>query len=123
MSGVRDRDTRPELALRRAVHARNVPGRPDVVNRARKVAVFVDGDYWHGNPDEWRRRGFDSLEAQFPEPKRAFWVTKIESNMKRDREVNEILAAAGWTVVRAWESELRADLKAVVDRVSAAWGV
>jgi DNA mismatch endonuclease (patch repair protein) len=131
MSSVRARDTQPELALRRALHARglryrvdarNVPGRPDLVNRARKVAVFVDGDYWHGNPDEWRRRGFESLEAQFPHAKREFWVTKIEGNMGRDREVNDILAAAGWTVVRAWESELRANLEAVVDRVSAAWG-
>jgi DNA mismatch endonuclease (patch repair protein) len=130
MAAVRGRDTRPELALRRALHARglryrvnarNVPGRPDLVNSARKIAVFVDGDYWHGNPAEWRRRGFDSLEAQFPEAKRDFWVTKITGNIRRDQEVNETLTVNGWTVIRVWESELRADLAAVVERVATAW--
>jgi DNA mismatch endonuclease (patch repair protein) len=92
------------------------------VNRARKVAVFVDGDYWHGNPDEWRKRGFRSLEAQFPEGKREFWVAKITGTMRRDEQVNATLAASGWTVVRVWESELRSDIDAVAARVMGAWG-
>jgi len=132
MAAVRGRDTRPELALRRALHAwglryrvnaRNILGCPDVANRTRKVAVFVDGDYWHGNPAEWRRRGFQTLEAQFPEAKRAFWVTKITANMKRDEDVNDALAARGWTVIRVWESEIRTDLDAVVERIATAWDV
>ena len=130
MASVRSRDTRPELKLRRALHARglryrvnvrSLPGRPDLVNRLRKIAVFVDGDYWHGNPAEWRRRGFDSLEAQFPEVKRDFWVRKITANMTRDQEVTETMTADGWTVIRVWESELRTDLAAVVERIATAW--
>jgi len=75
MSSVRSKDTRPELVLRRAVHARgaryrlhakDVLGRPDLVIRSRKLAVFVDGDLWHGNPEEWKRRGKPDLASMFP---------------------------------------------------------
>jgi DNA mismatch endonuclease (patch repair protein) len=130
MAAVRDRDTRPELALRRAVHARglryrvhprDVVGRPDLVNRGRRVAVFVDGDFWHGNPAEWRRRGFESMEQQFPEAKRERWTAKLERNVERDREVTAALEKAGWTVVRLWESEVRANPELAADRVAAAW--
>src|SRR4051794_18547586 len=101
MAAVRGKDTRPEMLLRRAlhargcryrVHARDVTGRPDLVNRRRKVAVFVDGDWRHGNPAEWRRRGFDSLEAQFRGDQRAKWVTKLRRNIERDQEVNRSLS-------------------------------
>ena len=104
MSHVRSRDTKPELALRRAVHARgaryrihprDVIGKPDLVVRSRKVAVFVDGDLWHGNPAEWQRRGRRNLAAMFPN-RTEFWVTKIERNMARDEEVNARLRASGW---------------------------
>src|SRR4051794_40927916 len=100
MAAVAGRDTRPELALRRAlharglryrVHARDVLGRPDLVNRARRVAVFVDGDFWHGNPAEWQRRGFDSMEEQFPAAKREHWAAKLTRNIERDREVTAAL--------------------------------
>lgn len=130
MGAVRGRDTKPEIALRRALHARglryrihpvDVPGRPDVVNRSRRIAIFVDGDFWHGNPEEWRRRGFDSLEAQFPEPKREFWTGKIRSNIARDVKVNDALRASGWTVVRVWESEIHDDPDAVALRLVALW--
>jgi DNA mismatch endonuclease (patch repair protein) len=130
MAAVRGRDTKPELTLRKALHARGlryrthtsaVLGRPDLVNRARKVAIFVDGDYWHGNPDEWRRRGYDSLEAQFAINKRAFWTEKITGNIRRDQEVTHTLTAEGWCVIRVWESDIRADLNAVIDRVITAW--
>jgi DNA mismatch endonuclease (patch repair protein) len=130
MAAVRGRDTRPELALRRVLHARgmryrvhprDVIGRPDLVNRARRVAVFVDGDFWHGNPAEWQRRGFDSMAAQFPEAKREHWTAKLKRNVDRDREVTAALEAAGWTVLRLWESEIRADVEGAADRIAAAW--
>jgi len=130
MASVKRRDTKPELALRRALHARglryrvhpcDVTGRPDLVNRSRRVAVFVDGDFWHGNPAEWERRGFNSMEAQFPEAKRERWTAKLRRNIARDREVTSALEARGWTVVRLWESEIRADVEAAADRVAAAW--
>lgn len=132
MAAVRGRDTRPELALRRALHAlgcryrvhpRDVVGRPDLVNRSRRVAVFVDGDFWHGNPAEWQRRGFESMEAQFPEAKRDHWTAKLRRNVERDREVTRALESDGWTVIRVWESEVRANPLAVAERVAAAWSV
>ena len=130
MATVRGRDTRPELLLRRALHARgfryrvhprDVPGKPDLVNRSRRLAVFVDGDFWHGNPEEWRRRGFSSLGAQFHSGNRDRWTAKIRRNVERDREVTALLAAAGWRVLRYWESEVRADPDAVANRVAAEW--
>src|SRR5437762_11927058 len=93
MAAVHATNTRPELTLRRALHAaglryrvhyRTVAGRPDVVFPARKVAVFVDGDFWHGR--SYRARGFRSLEEQFarwnnPE----WWLAKIRANVARDQ--------------------------------------
>lgn len=130
MAAVRGHDTRPELALRRALHARgvryrlhprDVVGRPDLANRSRKVAVFVDGDFWHANPAEWRRRGFDSMEAQFPMRKRAEWMAKLRRNIDRDAEVNDALTSEGWRVIRVWESEVRADPDAVADLIARRW--
>lgn len=117
MSAVRAKNTKPELLLRRAVHAqggrfrvhaRDVIGCPDIVVRTRKVAVFVDGDMWHGNPAEWERRGRNSLADMFPN-RTEWWVRKIENNVRRDREVDRALAESGWLVVRLWASDVLAD--------------
>lgn len=130
MAAVRSRDTKPELALRRALHARGlryrihpsgIYGHPDLANAGRKVAVFVDGDYWHGNPAEWRRRGYSTLAEQFPEQKRDFWVNKISANVRRDAEVTAVLSHDGWTVMRVWESDIRADVDRVAENIRNAW--
>lgn len=127
MSRVKSRDTKPELTLRRAVHAkggrfrlqaRDVPGRPDLVVRSRKVAVFVDGDLWHGNPEEWRRRGHDELAAMFP-TRTEWWVSKIERNITRDRQVNRQLGDQGWRVLRIWASDVLRDPDQAATRVLA----
>lgn len=102
------RDTSPELKLRRALRARGLVGyrlhrRPlptlrrtaDIVFAGKKLAVFVQGCWWHGCPQHWSP----------PRHNRAWWVTKIEGNRQRDRETDEALAAAGWTSVRVWEHE------------------
>jgi DNA mismatch endonuclease (patch repair protein) len=123
MAAVKGKDSAAELSLRRelhrrgfryGLHARDLPGRPDVVFRRRRVALFVDGDFWHGNA--WRLRGLPSLEAQFPN-RTEWWAAKIRRNMERDREVTTALVDAGWNVVRAWESDVLADTEAVADRV------
>jgi DNA mismatch endonuclease (patch repair protein) len=123
MAAVRNKDSKAELALRRALHARglryrlharDVTGHPDVVIRSRRLAVFVDGDMWHGN--EHKRRGLSSLADLYP-TRTKWWVDKIERNMRRDQEVNEQLAATGWTVVRIWESEVLEDPQKAADRV------
>lgn len=78
-------------------------GHPDLVIRSRRLAIFVDGDMWHGN--EHHRRGLSSLADLFP-TRTEWWVAKIERNMARDQEVNARLKGEGWTVVRLWESEV-----------------
>lgn len=128
MRSVRSKDTQPELLLRSAVHARggrfrlharDVPGRPDLVVRSRKVAIFVDGDLWHGNPAEWRRRGRTDLADLFP-TRTSWWVEKIQRNMNRDRVVDEQLRALGWRALRLWASDIIADPEAAADKVMAA---
>jgi DNA mismatch endonuclease (patch repair protein) len=117
MAKVRNKDSRAELALRRALHAAglryrlhapDVLGRPDLVIRSRRLAVFVDGDLWHGNPDEVRRRGRATLAELFP-TRTDWWVAKIERTAERDREVTAALREQGWTVLRLWEHDVLRD--------------
>lgn len=123
MAAVRNKDSKAELALRRALHARgvryrlhakDVMGRPDLVIRKYRLAIFIDGDFWHGNA--WRLRGLRRLEDLFP-TNTEFWAAKIRRNMARDAEVTEILEKAGWTVVRVWESDVQSDLRRAVRHV------
>ena len=127
MSRVRSKDSRAELALRRQLHAQglryrlhasDVLGRPDIVIRKWKFAVFVDGDMWHGN--EHHRRGLSSLAELFP-TNTEFWVSKITKNIERDRTVTDKLTEDGWMVVRVWESHVLADPAGVADLVLAAF--
>lgn len=126
MAAVRNKDSKAELALRRALHARGVRyrlhardvlGRPDVVIRSKRLAVFVDGDFWHGNAH--RLRGLDRLEDLFPN-RTDWWMAKLEKTMARDRHVTAQLQAGGWTVVRIWESAVLASPEDAADRVVAA---
>lgn len=126
MAAVRDRDTEPERMLRRAVfsrglryrlHDRRLPGRPDLVFPRARVAVFVDGDFWHGAG--WKERGFSSMEAQF-QRRSEFWVKKIRENVARDERVNARLRELDWTVVRLWESQIRKSLDECVEYVCGA---
>lgn len=125
MAKVRNKDSRAELALRRALHAAglryrlhapDVLGRPDLVIRSRRLAVFVDGDLWHGNPDEVRRRGRSSLAELFPS-RTEWWVAKIERTVRRDREVTAALRDQGWTVLRLWEHDVLRDPQACAQTV------
>jgi len=125
MAAVRAKDSKAELALRRELHARglryrlhakDLVGRPDIVFRARRLVVFVDGDFWHGNAH--RLRGLERLEDLFP-TNRDFWMKKLRRNIERDTEVTASLEGAGWRVRRLWESEILASLEACADRVEA----
>lgn len=124
MAAVPNRDTKPELMLRHELHRRglryrvrsNLAGRPDLVFPRARIAVFVDGDYWHGNT--WRLRGHASLESYCSTiANGAFWHQKITTNMARDSKVNEILRSEGWRVLRIWESDIRASLETTADLV------
>lgn len=123
MAAVKHKDSRAELALRRELHARGVRyrlhardvlGCPDIVVRKRGVAIFVDGDFWHGNAHH--RRGLKGLEDLFP-TNTEFWVGKIHRTMERDREVTARLKAAGWKVVRLWEEDVLKAPALAADRV------
>jgi len=125
MRRVHSRDTSPEKALRKALwtrglryrlHSKRLPGNPDIVLPSKRIVVFVDGDFWHGN--QWKLRGFPSLEAQFEGSAHAgYWVPKIRRNMERDAATDECLAEMGWRVIRCWESDIRRDLNSCVQRV------
>lgn len=119
MARVRRRDTAPELELRSELHRRGlryrvdrrplkaVPSRADVVFGPAKVAVYVDGCFWHSCPEH----------GTMPRSNEAFWRDKLDRNRERDAMANELLGAAGWTVVRVWEHE---EVDAAADRVEAA---
>lgn len=117
MAAIRSRDTKPELALRAALrragltgyrlHRKDLPGRPDLAFVGWKVAVFVDGVFWHGHPDHW-----NPAEASSD-----YWREKIARNMLRDRMSDERLCAMGWTVVRVWDVEVQDDLDGCVEQV------
>lgn len=79
-------------------HARELPGHPDIVFDAKRVAIFVDGCFWHGCP---------ICNRPLPKSNADYWIRKIESNIRRATKANEELAQTGWKVVRIWEHELR----------------
>jgi DNA mismatch endonuclease (patch repair protein) len=85
---------------------RSITGTPDIAWVGRRVAVFVDSAWWHGHPSRW-------TPGRLPDA----WDKKIAGNRNRDNQVNRLLAAEGWTVVRLWDFELEADISACVERV------
>jgi DNA mismatch endonuclease (patch repair protein) len=121
MSRQTSRDTHPELAVRRLLHAagkryrlhRPVPGMPrrtiDIAFPGPKVAVFLDGCFWHGCPEH----------ATSPKANSEWWRQKLDRNMSRDLETTEQLEKAGWTVLRFWEHERPDAVAAVVARAVA----
>lgn len=120
LSGRKSRDTEPELLLRRALHAAGARFRlhrrlakgctPDLVLPARRVAVFVDGDFWHGCPVHFPDRRPSGANA-------GLWLSKFEATTERDRRATRLAQEAGWTVVRVWECEVRADAATVAARI------
>lgn len=119
MVGNRNRDTTPELAVRRAVHrlglryrvaARPLPGlrrTADLVFTRQRIAVFVDGCFWHGCPDHFVA----------PKTNGGYWGPKVAGNVARDRDTDALLEQAGWTVLRFWEHD---DPEVVAEAVAVA---
>lgn len=118
MGRIRGSNTGPEKALAKLLkgtgrkfetHARDLPGRPDFVFRRARVAVFVDGDFWHG----WR---FPAWRLKLSEK----WEAKIEGNRRRDARNHARLRREGWAVVRIWEHQMERNALGCLDKVVAA---
>ncbi|AEJ38292.1 XorII-short-patch-repair endonuclease [Sulfobacillus acidophilus TPY] len=117
MARVKNKNTAPEILLRKTLyaagvrgwrcHKRDLPGTPDIVFTRWKLAIFVDGAFWHGHPSHYR-----------PGQSGTFWDRKIEKNRRRDDEVNRLLSRLGYTVIRVWDFEIEKDPAAVARRIS-----
>lgn len=110
MAGIRGKNTKPELLLRKALHSdgfrfrlhdKSLPGRPDLVFPRYKAAVLVHGCFWHGH------EGCKYFKV--PSTRREFWLTKIEGNRDRDERSRAALEAAGWRTAVVWECATRHD--------------
>jgi DNA mismatch endonuclease (patch repair protein) len=118
MSRIRGTNTTPERLLRQALWAaglryrlngRTSSGRPDLLFAGAKVAVFIDGCFWHGCPAHYVR----------PRTREEFWSAKLRGNVERDQRQTASLEAEGWRVLRIWEHEVVEDVRATVNRVRA----
>lgn len=116
MRSIRARDTVPETALRRMIRssgergyrvAPRITGRPDLAWSGLRVAVFVDGCFWHGCPEHCR----------IPKTRPDYWPAKIERNRRRDLRVATELEGAGWRVIRIWEHDVQTNAEAAAARV------
>ena len=110
MARIGDRDTKPEMVVRRILHAmgfryrlhaKDLPGKPDIVFRGRRKAILVHGCFWHRHPDPACRL------ARLPKSRLDFWLPKLEPNRRRDIANVARLEAMGWRVHLVWECELR----------------
>jgi DNA mismatch endonuclease (patch repair protein) len=115
------RNTRAEIALRRAIwqrglryrlHAKDLPGKPDIIFRKARVLVFCDGDFWHG-------RNFDQRRGRLARGNNAdYWISKIKGNVVRDARQNRLLRQAGWRILRFWETDVLRNPQKAADRVA-----
>ncbi len=120
-SNIRE-NTKPEVILSRALkrihlpfatHDGTLPGCPDFVFRTEKVAVFCDGDFWHGRRWSARRRKLARGHNS------SYWIAKIQGNITRDGKTRRRLRRLGWKVLRVWESDVLTDPLGVAERVAA----
>lgn len=122
MSKIRGKNTKPELLLRKEmwkqgfryrISDKSLPGKPDISNKSRKIALFVDGEFWHGYKWEEKKSNIKS--------NRAFWIPKIERNIQRDEEVNLMLKELGYKVLRFWDFQIKQDLVGCLNSISEIW--
>lgn len=107
MASIRSRDTKPEVALRKALHARgyryrthvtNLPGKPDIVLKKYQAIIMVHGCFWHGH---------DCSLFRLPATRRKFWKEKIRRNRERDSKVMQVLSEDGWRCLTVWECSIK----------------
>ncbi len=114
MSAIRATGARTEKQLRSVLHGMGfrfrknysgLPGKPDIVFTKERIAVFIDGDYWHGR--QLKERGAEYLHAYFTEKQQEYWNAKLKRNVERDVAVTDELTRENWNVIRLWESDVR----------------
>ncbi len=118
MKGNKAKDTKPELELRKLLYSygllgyrlnlKTIPGRPDICYTKRKIAIFVNGCYWHRCP---------YCRLHLPKTNRSFWKKKFMRNKERDRLKTQKLRKMGWTVITVWECQINKRLDATVQRI------
>ena len=118
MSKIKAQDTEPEMKFRKALwnlgfryrkNVKKLPGTPDIVYSRHKLVIFIDGDFWHGY-------NWDVKKTRI-KTNRNFWIPKIERNIQRDSNNNQLLSEAGWLVMRFWEHEIKKDFDSCIFRV------
>jgi DNA mismatch endonuclease Vsr len=111
MQAIRAAGTKAEVLLSKALWSKGyryrkndktLPGKPDIVFKRYKIAIFCDGEFWHGK--DW------GIKKPKLDQNKEYWVKKIERNMERDKEVKYALENDGWTVIRFWDKEIRKNL-------------
>lgn len=116
MSKIRSKNTKAELIVfkelrKRGIyfqkHYKNVIGKPDIAVPRKKIAIFIDGDFWHG----WQ---FNKIKAKLP---KRYWLKKIENNIKRDKRSRAVLRKNGWRVLRVWEHDITNNYKKSVKKI------
>lgn len=127
MQNIRNKDTKIEIKLRKALwekgyryrkNYKKLPGKPDIVLTKYKIAIFCDGEFFHGKDWESQKKRLENSNN------REFWITKIEQNIKRDEEINKQLKFLGWTVLRFWGTDIKKNLDDCVRTVEEAiWEV
>jgi len=118
MSKIGSIDTTPEIILRKSLwkhgiryrlYDKSLPGKPDIVIKKYKLAIFVDGEFWHGY--NWEEKK-NKIKAN-----REYWIPKIEKNLARDSENNQELEYIGYTVFRFWEKEIKNNLEICIQKI------
>ena len=120
MSKIRSKNTKPELILARSLRKNgikfrrysNILGTPDFIIYGKKLVIFCDGDFWHGN--NWRLRKLRSRAAEFSSSKKDYWLKKIKTNIVRDKRINKELKKLSYKILRFWESEIKKDVDEVI---------
>lgn len=121
MQNIRSKGTKPERIITKKLrqkgiyftqHLQKVYGKPDIIFLRKKIAVFIDSDFWHRHPENF----------QMPKTNRDYWEKKIQRNVNRDKEVNQKLKNEGWSIIRIWESEIKKAPDICVERILKAIG-
>ncbi len=119
MQHIRAKDTKAEILLRKALWSRGIryrknykalPGKPDIAIIKYRIAIFVDGDFWHA-------RGHQESPGEQIVTNQEFWSKKLKRNVEHDKEINDLLLEMDWLVLRFWESDILKNLDACIEEI------